>query len=166
MITGQRKPLAIFNDSFNDVTTKVNLFTRVREKLDRTVTPIGRLESKILKSVNNTRLATMINARTRTGTPHLYSNVGLTNTLIEIKNTVLKRLPIGPTTRLTRLVLTALVKTDFTMKVFKVEEKLVPAVTTITLRYNFRSMTNKALLPRKASVPPRKEGTRQTLTIK
>lgn len=54
--------------------------------------------------------------------------------MIDIKKTVLKRLPIGRTTRLTRLVLIALVKTEFTTNVFKVVENLAQAVSIITFK--------------------------------
>lgn len=131
---GQRHPLAIPRSMFKDVTTNVNLLIRASEKLDRTVTPNGRLESKILKSLNSIRLDSISNARTRTGMVHLYTTVGLTTTFIDMKNTEVNRLPIGRMTRMTPLVLMALVSRDFTIKVFNVVENFVPAVTTITFR--------------------------------
>lgn len=162
---GQRHPLTIPRSTFNEVTTNVNLFIRVREKLVRTVTPSGRLESNMLKSLNRIRLYRISVARTKIGMVHLYTTVGLTTTFIDMKKMEVNRLPIGRMTRVTLLVPLALVSRDFTMNVFSVVENFVPAVTTITFRYSFREAANSTLPSTKWPNSPRRAGTRQTFNV-
>lgn len=119
---------------FSEVTTKVNLLTRARSKLYRTVAPSGRFVSSMFSALKRDRLRTIVRATMITGFVHLITTVGLITTLIDMKKTVLNKLPIGPIRCLTSLVLIALVRTEFTTNVLKVVEKFARVVTIITLK--------------------------------
>lgn len=165
IITGHKKLSAIPRSIFNEVTTNVNLLTRARSKLYRTVIPNGRFDKTILSALKTIRLSRTVNATTITGYTHLITTVGLITTFIDIKKTVLNKLPIGVISPLTPLVLIALVKTDFTTKVLNVVENLIPVVIIITLKYNVSEITSNALPVTYPWECPKNAGTTQTFII-
>lgn len=67
MTTGGINGLSIPSEVFNFVTTKVNLFTRVRSNLDPMEIPSGLLDSKIFNEEKTDPFIRAINATTIIG---------------------------------------------------------------------------------------------------